>query len=460
MSYNIKLIFTKESTEINNRTQLVKKLTLIQVVMMGLAYLQPMTVFDTFGIVSLKTNGHVPSSYIIALIAIFFTALSYGKLVKRFPSAGLAYTYTQKSMNPHIGFMVGWSSLLDYLFMPMINILLAKIYLEAVFPGIAPWIFVVILVLLMTIFNLRGINLVANLNTIIVVIQIAFMLVFLAILINELSKGEGSGQIWSRRPFAFEQTHLIPMITGATILCFSFLGFDGISSLSEETPNPKKVIPKAIFLTALIGGLIFIGVSYFLQMYFPDVSHFKKPNESQPEIMLYVVGTLFQSIILVFSCSTVLASGMAAHAGVSRLMYVMGRDGVFPKRFFGYVHPTWRTPAFNIILVGILALTAIWFDMEIATALINFGALIAFTFVNFSVISQFYFREQRCHTWRERFNYLILPITGALTVSVLWINIEKISMLLGILWATIGIFYMAIITRHFRKPLPQMNDIW
>ncbi|WGO84598.1 APC family permease [Arsenophonus apicola] len=459
MSNNISLALSKEPTEINNRAQLVKTLTLIQVVMMGLAYLQPMTVFDTFGLVSLKTDGHVPSSYIIALIAILFTALSYGKLVKRFPSAGSAYTYAQKSMNPHIGFMVGWSSLLDYLFMPMINILLAKIYLEAIFPGIAPWIFVVGLVLLMTIFNLRGINLVANLNTIIVIIQIAVMLVFLAVLIHGLSKGEGSGQIWSWRPFTSEQAHLIPMITGATILCFSFLGFDGISSLSEETPNAGKVIPKAIFLTALIGGLIFIGVSYFLQMYFPDVSHFKKPDESQPEIMLYVAGALFQSIILVFSCATVLASGMAAHAGVSRLMYVMGRDGVFPERFFGYVHPTWRTPAFNVILVGILALTAIWFDMEIATALINFGALIAFTFVNLSVISQFYFRERRCHTWRDKFNYLILPIMGALTVSVLWINLEKTSMLLGMVWAAVGIFYMAIITRRFRRPLPQMNDV-
>ncbi|MGP1930007.1 MAG: APC family permease, partial [Arsenophonus sp. ET-DL12-MAG3] len=259
--------------------------------------------------------------------------------------------------------------------------------------------------------------------------------------------GEGSGQIWSHLPFTSEQAHLIPMITGATILCFSFLGFDGISSFSEEIQNAKKVMPKAIFLTALIGGLIFIGVSYFLQMYFPDVSHFKKPNESQPEIMLYVAGALFQSIILVFSCTTVLASGMAAHAGVSRLMYVMGRDGVFPERFFGYVHPRWRTPAFNVILVGILALTAIWFNIKIATALINFGALIAFTFVNFSVISQFYYRERRCYTWRDNFNYLILPIIGALTVSVLWINLEKTSMLLGMIWATIGIFYMAIITQ-------------
>lgn len=118
-----------------NRVQLRKTLTPVQVVMMGPAYLQPMTIFDTFGIVSGLTNGHVATSYAIALIAILFTAISYGKLVKRFPSAGSAYTYAQKAISPHVGFMVGWSSLLDYLFMPMINILLAKIYLEAIFPA-------------------------------------------------------------------------------------------------------------------------------------------------------------------------------------------------------------------------------------------------------------------------------------------------------------------------------------
>ncbi|MGL5186324.1 MAG: APC family permease, partial [Plesiomonas shigelloides] len=100
------------------KPQLKKTLSLWQVVMMGLAYLTPMAVFDTFGIVTDITDGHVPSSYLIALIGVLFTALSYGKLVRRFPSAGSAYTYAQKAFNPYIGFMVGWSSLLDYLFMP------------------------------------------------------------------------------------------------------------------------------------------------------------------------------------------------------------------------------------------------------------------------------------------------------------------------------------------------------
>ncbi|CRL63768.1 APC family permease [Proteus mirabilis] len=458
MSDNVISSIGTNQTGANNRVQLRKTLTLMQVVMMGLAFLQPMTIFDTFGIVSGITNGHVATSYAIALVAILFTAVSYGKLVKRFPSAGSAYTYAQKSMSPYVGFMVGWSSLLDYLFMPMINILLAKIYLQAIFPGVEPWIFVFGLVALMTFFNLRGINVVANLNTAIVIVQVAVMVVFVGLLIHGVYNGEGAGELWTFRPFASVDAEVIPMITGATILCFSFLGFDGISTLSEETPNAGKVIPKAIFLTALIGGIIFIAVSYFLQLYFPDISRFKNPEESQPEIMLYVAGALFQSIILVFSCVTVLASGMAAHAGVARLLYVMGRDGVFPEKTFGYVHPKWRTPAFNVLLVGFLALGAVFFDLVTATALINFGALVAFTFVNLSVISQFYIRERRNKGIMDHINYLILPIIGAATMGVLWINLEPGSMELGLVWGAIGILYMVWITRRFRRPMPQMPE--
>ncbi|MGL5218961.1 MAG: APC family permease [Plesiomonas shigelloides] len=440
------------------KPQLKKTLSLWQVVMMGLAYLTPMAVFDTFGIVTDITDGHVPSSYLIALIGVLFTALSYGKLVRRFPSAGSAYTYAQKAFNPYIGFMVGWSSLLDYLFMPMINALLAKIYLTALFPNVEPWIFIFGFVSLMTFMNLRGINVVANLNSMIVTLQIAIIVVFISLVAYGVYQGEGLGTVASTKPFFSENAHLLPMLTGATILCFSFLGFDGISSLSEETPNAERVVPKAIFLTALIGGVIFISVSYFLQLYFPDISRFHDPDAVLPEIALYVGGKLFQSVVLCLTTVAVLASGMASHAGVSRLLYVMGRDAVLPEKVFGFVHSKWHTPAINVLLVGAIALSAVSFDLVTATALVNFGALVAFTFVNLAVVAQFYIREKRNKTMKETVQYLILPLLGAMTVGVLWMNLEESSLVLGLTWALVGVMYMAVLTRRFRQPLPQMGN--
>ncbi|ATU97093.1 MULTISPECIES: APC family permease [Aeromonas] len=438
--------------------RLKKTLSMWQVVVMGLAYLTPMAVFDTFAIVGDITEGRVATAYLLALGGILLTAFSYGHLVRKFPSAGSAYTYAQKVFNPYVGFMVGWSSLLDYMFMPMINILLAKIYLTAMFPGVDPWIFIFGLVTVMTFLNLRGINLVANFNGLIVVIQLAIITLFIGLMGWGIYQGEGAATLMSSRPFHFESASVVPLFTGATILCFSFLGFDGLSSLSEETPNAGKVIPRAIVLTALIGGVIFVVVSYCLQLYFPDLARFKEPDAVLPEIALYVGGAFFQSVVLVCTTVAVLASGMAAHAGVSRILYVMGRDRMIPERVFGYIHPKYRTPAINVLMVGCLALSAVSFDLDTALALVNFGALVAFTFVNLSVIGQFWVREKRNKSIKDHLLYLLLPLLGAATIGALWINLEQSSLELGLIWAGLGVTYLFLRLAVFRIPFRQYEE--
>ena len=446
-----------DSPRMAGRTRLRSSLKLWQVVMMGLAYLTPMTVFDTFGIVSGISNGHVPASYLLALAGVMFTAISYGKLVRQFPEAGSAYPYPKNAVGPHLGLRAGWSPLLIYLSLRMIKVLLAKISLSALFPEVPPWVWVVGFVTILTLANLKSVNLVANFNTLFVLVQIAIMVVFVILVVHGLHKGEGVGTVWSLQPFISENAHLIPIITGATIVCFSFLGFDAVTTLSEETPNAARVIPKAIFLTALYGGLIFIVASFFMQLFFPTIARFKNPDAALPEIALYVGGKLFQSVFLCTTFVNTLASGLASHASVSRLLYVMGRDNVFPERVFGYVHPKWRTPALNVIMVGIVALSALYFDLVTATALINFGALVAFTFVNLSVYNHFWRRKGMNKTWKDRFHYLLLPLIGAVTVGVLWINLEATSLTLGLIWAALGILYLTWLTRRFRKPPPQFE---
>ena len=120
-----------------------RNLVLWHIIIIGLAYIQPMTVFDTFGLVSRDSGGHVPTSYIFALVAILLTALSYGQMIRCYPSSGSAYTYAQRAIHPNVGFMVGWSSWLDYLLSPMVNIILARIYLEALFPSVNQWTWVI-----------------------------------------------------------------------------------------------------------------------------------------------------------------------------------------------------------------------------------------------------------------------------------------------------------------------------
>ncbi|RXX52969.1 Putrescine importer PuuP, partial [Enterobacter cloacae] len=159
-------------------------------------------------------------------------AISYGKLVRQFPEAGSADTYSHKSIGPHLGIMGGRTWLLDYLFLALINVLLAKIYLSALFPEVPPRVWVEGIVTILTLANLKSVNLVANFNTLFVLVQIAILVVFVILVVHGLHKGEGVGTVWSLQRFIRENAHLFPIITGATIVCFSFLGFDAVTTLS------------------------------------------------------------------------------------------------------------------------------------------------------------------------------------------------------------------------------------
>ncbi|MBQ1495553.1 MAG: APC family permease [Acinetobacter sp.] len=449
--------------------KLQKTLGLWHIIIIGLAYIQPMTLFDTFGLVSEESHHHVPTSYIVALIAILFTSLSYGHMIRRYPSSGSAYTYAQKSIHPNVGFMVGWSSWLDYLLSPMVNIILAVIYLEALFPSVNHWVWVIVLTAFMTGVNLRGAKFVANFNSMIVLVQLIVIAVFTYLVYSKLQMGlnaegpitaETRYQLWSLEPFWNELTSVGALITGATLLCFSFTGFDSLSSLAEETKDTEKTLPKAIFLTALFAGIVFIISTYFMQIYFPNdpKTYFQDVAATQPDILLLVGGSLFQSYVLAFAIVTVMASGISAHAGVSRLMYVMGRDGVINKKIFGHISPKNFTPSYNIMIVGAVALCAGFMSLDTVISLISFGALTAFTFVNLSVISRYALRDGRTKNLKDILNFVLIPLMGFISIFALWLEIEDTSLKYGLWWAMFGVLYLGYKTKGFKYSAPQHNE--
>ena len=181
-------------------------------------------------------------------------------------------------------------------------------------------------------------------------------------------------------------------------------------------------------------------------------------DETQPENLLLVCGALFQSVVLSFAIVTVLASGIAAHAGVSRLMYVMGRDGVLPKRFFGHISPKGYTPSYNIWLAGVVCLSAGFLSLEFVVALISFGALTAFSFVNLSVISSYGFRDGRLKRPKDVWQFFVLPLLGFASIGALWLEVEETSLKAGISWAAVGLIYLGWLTKGFRRAAPQLHE--
>ena len=453
---------------VQSTATLQKTLGFWHIIIIGLAYIQPMTLFDTFGLVSEESHSHVPTSYIVALVAILLTSISYGHMIRRYPSSGSAYTYAQKSIHPNVGFMVGWSSWLDYLLSPMVNIILAVIYLEALFPNVNHWVWVLGLTAFMTGVNLRGARFVANFNSLIVLVQLAVIGYFTWMVYQLLAGGVNADgtlvnakyQLWSLEPFWNEMTSVAALITGATLLCFSFTGFDSLSSLAEETKDTEKTLPRAIFMTALFAGIIFIVSTYFMQIYFPNdpKTYFEDVAATQPDILQAVGGVAFKTIVLYFAIVTVMASGISAHAGVSRLMYVMGRDGVINKKIFGHISPKSFTPSYNILIVGAVALSAGFMSLDIVISMISFGALIAFTFVNLSVISRYALRDGRTKNLKDIVNYVIIPLFGFLSVFAMWLEIEDTALKYGLWWAMFGILYLGYKTKGFKYNAPQHNE--
>jgi putrescine importer len=450
------LFLYKEDMWLNTSHATLKRtLGLAPIVFLGLAYMSPFAVFDTFGIVSGETNGHVPAAYILITIAILFTALSYGKMVKLFPHAGSAYTYTKKTFNPKVGFLVGWASLLDYLFLPMINALLAGIYLSASFTNIPAAVWVIGLVVVITLMNIAGIKIAVSANTLFVLFQLLVAVLFVVLTVRAVLTGEiGLESRFGISPFYSEDIQVSLLFSGASILALAFLGFDAVTTLAEETINPGKTISKGIFFIALIGGLFFITVTYFMQSLYPDVSKLHDIEGASAEIAQNIGGILFQSIFTSGALISVLASGLASQTSASRLLYAMGRDGVLPQKWFGYVHPKLGTPVFNIIFVGALALSALFLDLVVATSLINFGAFTAFSFVNLAVI-MYYFKNKSSLQSSSFIGYVIFPFIGLAFLIYLWFSLDQLAILFGLSWFAIGLFYLLWITKGFRIQPPE-----
>lgn len=416
-----------------------KKMSLWQVVIIGIAYMTPMVVFDTFGIVSGITDGRVPLAYILALAAMLLTAFSYARFSRISDKSGSAYTYTAESCGAKAGFFVGWCSLLDYILLPLVNALLAGIYLEAVIPSVPYWVWVSLFAGLVTLINCFRINILANLSLIFVLAPLLLMGLFVYLVIQGVGSAQGYEHVLTVAPLFNGDTSILPLIAGASILCFSFLGFDAVTTMSHETKDPKRTIPRAVILTTLMGGAIFITASWFIQLYFPSNVRFNNPDEALPEIVLYVGGALFQAVFLCAQIMNTFASGLATHASASRLIHIMGKDGIFHKGTFGQLHSKLGTPLYAVLTIGLISLMAIALDLATVVSMISFGALIAFTAVNFSVFMKFYVLEQQRAGVKNKFMNLILPLISVAVIMCLWFNLERSALLFGCAWLSIGV---------------------
>jgi putrescine importer len=439
--------------------QLRRVLGVWDLVFYGIVLIQPVAATGPFGVANKMSHGHIVTTILIAMVAMLFTAVSYGRMAARYPAAGSAYTYVGRALNPHLGFITGWAMFLDYLIIPVVNVVFGALSLQRLFPGLPFLLLAVLFAAAMTFLNLRGIQWTARANQVLLAVMCVVIGLFLVQAVYYLWTHQGWAGLFSTEPFYHPRTFDFRAVCTATsFAALTYIGFDGITTLAEDVKEPKRTVPLATVLVCLFTG-VFGGLQVYLaQRVWPDYNSFPNIETAFFDVCQRVGGTFLFNAMAVILAVACLGSGLTGQVGAARVLFGMGRDNALPGKFFARLNPKRNTPDGNIWLIGILALAgALGLNYERAAEVLNFGAFLAFMGVNAAVVREFFFRPPAGHQRSWLFD-LASPALGFLFCLVIWLSLPAPAKIVGGIWCGAGLLYAAINTRGFRRQ-PVMMDL-
>jgi putrescine importer len=435
-------------------TAIRRVLTRWDLIVFGLVILSPTAVYPVYGIIQHESHGQAALSYIVAMVAMLFTAASYGKMAAVYPSAGSTYTYVQQSLSAPIGFLAGWAMILDYFLIPLESIIYAALTAQRFIPVIPYAVWVIVFTAAITVINVRGIRLLARANEAMMAAMVGCAVLFIALAARYVFH-HGGNFFAKTGLMASGHMTLPPVMLGASIAALSYIGFDAISTLAEDTRQPEKDIGIATILVCILQTVICVITVYFAALVWTDYSSFPHVDTAILDIGQRIGGqTMFLILTLILLVAGV-SSALTGQAGASRLLFAMGRDGVLPRSVFGSIHPVHGTPTRAVYFVSAASLVgALTINFQGAVELLNFGAFVGFILVNLSVIQHFYIRRQQ-RSPNTLFANLLSPLAGALVCGYVWMSLSRQAKIAGFVWLGIGFLYMLVLTRGFQRKLPQ-----
>jgi amino acid transporter len=452
-------IETQQAATPGSPTGLRRSLKLWHLVVYGIIIIQPTAPMGIYGVVSNVARGHVVTTILIAMVAMLFTAFSYGRMARVYPSAGSAYTYVGKELHPMLGYIVGWSMLMDYLLNPVICVIWCSAAAQNVLPHVPFAAWAVSFVILFTALNLRGVKTSGRMNdalalgmSIVVVIFLAEAIRYIALVMRPVA---GQWLIPFYDPATFSPSLVF---RGTSIAVLTYIGFDGISTMSEEVENPRRNI-----LLATVGTCLFIGILSATEVYVAQLvwpAHTPFPDSMVDTAYVFVakrVGGVFLFHLL--NATLLIAnvgSGMAAQFGAARLLYGMGRANALPRRLFGAIEAKTGIPRNNVIIVGACTLLgAFLMTYESGAELLNFGAFIAFMGVNAAAFIHYKFRSTE-----KVFLPATMPILGFVVSAFIWANLNHKAQLLGVAWIAVGLVLYLVMDKSgmSSEKLPNLDE--
>jgi len=448
--------------QLGYKPRLKRVLSRGDLILYGLVLLGPTAPYPVYGIVQQESHGHVALAYLVAMVAMLFTAASYGKMSGAFPAAGSTYTYAQRALNEHVGFLAGWAMMLDYFLIPLLSVIYAALTAERILPAVPYAVWAILFTALITWINILGIRVTARASEVMMVIMCVVAAAFMVVAVRWVVVSHGAGALLSREALYRPETFSVsPLMLGAAIAALSYIGFDAISTLAEDTLRPERDIAVATVLACVIQTLICFVTVYLATLVAPAWQHFKNVETVILDIGRQIGGAWMFSAITFVVLVAGLASALTGQAGASRLLFGMGRDGVISRRIFAHVDARHATPTRSIYLMGAVSLVcALVMNFQMAVELVNFGAFAGFILVNLSVIRHFYIRLGR-RRGVDFFLHLVFPLLGIAVCGYIWMSLTFKAKLVGFAWMGLGVVYLAIITRGFRdapKSLASLNE--
>lgn len=430
--------------------KLRRVLGLWDLILYGLIVIQPTAPMPVFGVMSQRAQGHAVTTVLIAMVAMLFTATSYGRMARAYPSAGSAFTYVGREIYPALGYMTGWGMAMDYMLNPLVcTILCAKFALNAV-PEIPYAAWAVFFSLLFTGLNLFGIRTSARINQTLAAGMGVVIGIFLIAAARYVLRTPHSSMAFFTQPFYDSETFSLSAVLGGTSLAvLTYIGFDGISTLSEEAENPRRNIFLATVLVCLLTGVMATVEVYAAQLVWPGSQPYPDVETAYVHVAGRAGGPWLFGLINVTLLVATVGSGMGSQLGAARLLYGMGRGNAIPRSFFGAIEPKRRIPRNNVLVVGLLSLIgAQLISFERSVELLNFGALLAFMGVNAAAFTRYFLRQEQ-----KRWTNFLFPVLGFLICFVLWLNLSWPAKIAGSIWILAGIAYGAYRTGGFQAEL-------
>jgi len=416
----------------------------------GIIVIQPVAPMSAYGVLSNRGHGHVVTAILIAMVAMLFTGISYGRMARAYPSAGSAFTYVAQEINPAVGYVTGWSMVMDYMLNPLICTIWCAQQAHEFAPGLPVWGWKVFFAVVFTLLNVRGIKTSARVNTVMAAgMSAVIVVVFVTAIRYIFGTSHTADPLYFTRPFYDPATFSFGNLFGCTsIAVLTYIGFDGISTLSEEAENPRRNIMYATVLTCLVIGLLSAAEVYIAQLVWPASQPF--PNEDTAYV--FAAARTWGPLFGIVGFTLVVAnfgSGLGAQIGAARLLYGMGRSNALPKSFFGSIDAKHHVPRKNVLFIGAVALIGSFLlTYDLGLNMLNFGALIAFMGVNAAAFLRYFWRAEEKKAWN-----LVPPVVGFVICLLLWLNLSRPAMKIGAVWMFVGIAFGIWKTNWFRNPL-------